>query len=88
MYIALAISFSCPSMFVASCALPSASTTVKQPIRSPANSLTIIYIKLNIFRYMHIIICFLDLELGRSANTVWNKAYNTRSRLTSEIQKS
>jgi len=30
---------------------------------------------------------FLDLELGQNANAVWNKAYNTRSKLTSEIQK-
>ena len=36
---------------------------------------------------MHPITCFLDLELRRSANAAWNKAYDTRSRLTSKIQK-
>jgi hypothetical protein len=86
-YIALAITFSCASIFVESCALPSPSTTVKQPIRSPANSLMLIYIGWKIFGYMHIIIRLLGLELHQSANAVLNKACSTWSRLNSETQK-
>jgi hypothetical protein len=38
MYIALAISCRCEDIFMASCALPFPSTTVRHPIRSPASS--------------------------------------------------
>jgi hypothetical protein len=38
MYIALASSISCEDIFMASCALPFPSTTVRHPIRSPASS--------------------------------------------------
>lgn len=42
MYIALAISFSCDVIFTASCDLPFPSTTVRQPILSPASSISFI----------------------------------------------
>jgi hypothetical protein len=63
MYIALAISFSCEEIFMASCVLPFPSTTVRHPIRSPASSSSFInQFIINVFKGMFPPQAFISLK--------------------------